>query len=149
MARLQQPRDLGWETQWTDARVIGLVDVDDARFRRVGDDIFEFRRLRDAAQRFRIAMGVERRLHGADDPAPLDDLAGYATALEHREQAVLRGELRRIAMRARQRDRDADVQPELFIGDVDHPVDEAAQKHPVADLQHADRQRLRREIRPR
>ena len=46
-------------------------------------------------------------------------------------------------MRQRLGDCDAAVKDALFVGDVDHPVDEGAQEVAVADLQDLDRARRR------
>ena len=61
-----------------------------------------------------------------------------AAAQEHGVEVLLRLERRRRAARPRLGDRDAAVESPLLVGDVDHPVDEAAQENAVADLQDLD-----------
>ena len=138
-ARPQERSDLGREAVRADVGIEPLLGVDDAGFRRVGDDEAQIAGDADLQKPAPLRVRVERKLHRRDDAA-VDDLATVDTAAqEHGIKVLLRLERPRRAARPRLGDRDAAVESPLLVGDVDHPVDEAAQEDAVADLKDLDR----------
>ena len=140
-ARPKERGDLGREALRADLEVERLLDLDDAGLGRIGDDEPQIARDADLQEPVPLSVGVERDLHGRHD-APVDRLAAVdAAAQQHRIEIVLLFQQGRDALRQRLGDGDAAAKGSLFVGDVDHPVDEGAQKIAVADLQDLDRAR--------
>ena len=116
-----------------------LTGVNDAGFGGVGDDDAHIRVVRQRQIALEILVRGQAALDALDDALVLAGLAVHLTAENQGIQAVLLVEHGNHAALDGLHDHHAGIHAGLFVGHIDHPVTESAQKTALAELNHTFR----------
>lgn len=138
---VQQGRDLEREGGWRTGGDVVVLDPDDPRLGRVRHQHPQVR------AQVEVPVALELGVRGDDlldalDPGDLADRLPVLDALERDvEEPVLCSQQLEggVGPVCHVDDCDTGIHDASLVGDVDHPVDEAAQEVPAAHLEHGDR----------